>query len=181
MALIMIPHGTTNVMKNAALREAFAKVDMDVQVLPYEVRSGVDDQPFGGSMGDLGAENRACGALDHCEPPIMYGVGIESYFEFRRGLWLDFASVAIVRRSLVPGARPDLVAMATSVGIPCPAEYVLRALSKGAGRVTAGEEFARAVPGVDKADWHRTVTKGRFPRRYLLIDACVAAISQVAW
>jgi non-canonical (house-cleaning) NTP pyrophosphatase len=181
MTQLMVPHGSTNALKNAAWREAFAKSDMDVQVIPYEVPSGIDDQPFGGSMGDLGAENRACGALARCDSPIMYGLGTESYFEFRRGLWLDFASCVIVKRSPVPGAKPDLVAIATSVGIPCPQEYVLRALAKGAGRRTAGEEFAAAVHGVDKADWHKAVTKGRFSRRYLIVDACVAAISQVEW
>lgn len=177
--ILRMPHGTLNKMKNGALREAFAKLDMDVEVMPYAVASGVDDQPFGGAMGDLGAENRAAGALELCtDPTVRYGIGSESYLEFRRGLWLDFASIAIVERTAV-GARPTLVGIASSVGIPCPQEYVLKALAKGAGRKTAGECFAETVPGVDKADWHRTVTKGRFSRRYLLIDACLAAISQV--
>jgi non-canonical (house-cleaning) NTP pyrophosphatase len=190
MTRILIAHGGINELKLWAWREAFAALGIDVDVLPRDgIESGVDPQPFGGAMADLGAENRAIAAIKAvsatgCEAGspleyIEYGVGNESYLEFRRGRWLDFASCAIVRRR--GEQRYDLIGLSTSAGLPCPQEYVLAALACGAGRVTAGEKYAAAVPGVDKANWHKHATNGLYSRRDLMVDACKLAISQVDW
>jgi non-canonical (house-cleaning) NTP pyrophosphatase len=170
----VLGYGTMGTAKINALYAALLRLGADrFRVSPSDAPSLVDAQPIGWEMGELGAENRAFFSLA-AEPEADYGLGVESYFERRRTLWLDLAAVAVVERSTM-----RVVAQSTSVGVAMPERYVLEAIRRGTQQWTAGQVFAEEHPGVKACDWHGAVTGGLLGREGLMADALYAALVQV--
>ncbi len=78
--------GSLNPVKTNAIVSAASETWPDVQVLGFDVPSGVPDQPLGDPQTRAGAENRAKAALedgiaqlkiDEAEEPNVLGVGLE--------------------------------------------------------------------------------------------------------
>jgi non-canonical (house-cleaning) NTP pyrophosphatase len=171
--------GSTSPLKVEAVQRALALIHMaDTEVIPIDAPSNVDAQPIGPDVAALGAENRARQALarTYGDDDTNYGVGIENGLELRRGVWLDVATVAVVTFN-APGGQ--LVALATSVGLPIPSEYVEQAIRRGIRDTTAGFMYAKATGG-SANDWHTELTKGRFSRVRQMTEAVYAALIQLA-
>lgn len=170
---ITLGYGTRSPVKVRALHTALARLGKSCfKVSLSDGLSLVDAQPIGWQMGELGAENRAFFSIA-AEPEANYGLGVESYFERRRSVWLDFATVAVV-----DCATTQVVAQSTSVGVAMPERYVLEAIRRGTSQWTAGQVFAEYHPDVDACDWHEAVTGGRLTREWLLADTIYAALVQ---
>lgn len=166
--------GSTSPHKYAAVKAALGMAQMpDVEVIRVDALSGIDAQPIGGDLAALGAENRARDAVRKTARDVTYGIGIESGVELRRGVWLDIATVVLVQHDV---DKP--IALATSIGIPVPAEDVLLALSAGIRTNTAGGAFALRT-GQSATDWHSSITGGRISREDQLTEAVYAALIQV--
>ncbi|SEJ33370.1 inosine/xanthosine triphosphatase [Bhargavaea ginsengi] len=72
--------GSANRSKVAAVREAFASLDMDVEVFGSETESGVPGQPVGDEETLAGARNRALSALragENCDLAIGLEGGVK--------------------------------------------------------------------------------------------------------
>lgn len=91
---------------------------------------------------------------------------------------VDYGVVAFCRVGLGEN-RPWTWKMAVSEGVTVPVAYWIAAQRWGFddpqtrthGKVTVGDVLAANVPGLDKADWHKVVTKERKSRYDILGDA----------
>lgn len=167
--------GSLNQHKHDALLRAIQRANLQgrLEVIRADVNSGVDEQPIGGDVAALGAENRARDAVMFTARDVRYGIGIESGIELRRGTWLDVATVVIVEHE-----REAPIAVATSIGLPIPTEDVLATIAAGVRTNTVGGFLARRT-GSDTSDWHSTATEGRLSRVEQMAGAIYAALIQV--
>jgi non-canonical (house-cleaning) NTP pyrophosphatase len=152
--------------KERALMTALARFEHPhLRAELFNVTSGVDEQPIGDVM-DLGAENRAIGAvraanqereLPTCHhglelsklPEFSYGIGAESGVQLRRGFIIDSTTVIIVHRTSDDSFKT--IALHTSEGVPMPTKHFNVAVERGVREHTGGSVYA------ENARFHRQV------------------------
>ncbi len=120
-------------------------------------KSGVPEQPWSPDLGDLGANNRAKGAVT----PGHYTVGIENFID-ADGTKEDYAVATIITPS---GHKVTY----RSVGVPVPPELI--ELSRESGWTkTCGKFEAERTPGLDHANPHPKWSGGTMDRAVQLVD-----------
>jgi inosine/xanthosine triphosphatase len=122
MERMQIALGSTNPVKQAAVKNVLSLVFEDAQISSFEVPSGVQEQPIGDAETRQGAYNRAKAVLDLTDAEI--GVGLEGgVIETEFGL-MTCAWCVILRQDGTVGIGggshmmlPDSVASAIRSGI----------------------------------------------------------------
>jgi len=172
---MIIALGSTSSHKVAALMDALAAAEVRADIVQYPTVSGVGEQPISAQEATCGAFKRATTAMLNSQATgfrVSYSVGVESGIEERGGVWLDIATVVILKPTL---EGPELAALTTSVGVPMPKQYVDECLDAGPCTHTVGEFYA-AARGGDKTDITTTLSGSKLTRQGLLADAIYAAL-----
>lgn len=91
--------GTTSAMKLEFLAETLKELKLDYSLAPFDVPSGVSEQPISSEETKKGSINRAKAALANCKDADM-GIGIEvGYHPNQDGNYKMFCWASIVDRS----------------------------------------------------------------------------------
>mmetsp|Transcript_64971 Transcript_64971/g.188375 ORF Transcript_64971/g.188375 Transcript_64971/m.188375 type:complete len:208 (+) Transcript_64971:160-783(+) len=139
--------------------------------------SGVNEQPFGHEETVRGVLNRLVDAR-RLRPGARWYIAVENgIFELatESPRYFDVAWVAVDDTAHGLG----IPALAHSVGIEFPREFVESARAEGFDRTHAGHKIAARNPGVDKQDPHRWLSAERVSREDLLVGALSAAWGQL--
>lgn len=136
--------------------------------------SEINEQPFGHEETLRGALNRLANARK-LRPEASYYVAIENgIFEVvaHGPRFFDLAWVVVET-----GAGQQ--ALAHSVGLEFPREFVEQARAVGFDKTHAGEKLAAAIAGVHLQDPHHWLSGRRLCREDLLLGALIAAWGQL--
>jgi non-canonical (house-cleaning) NTP pyrophosphatase len=155
------------------VREAFAELGIDAEVIGCNVASGVPEQPVKSAEDDeilQGAINRACEAFEVGDCDISIGIENGVFFSKTN----EFAFVSDFAYVVIWDDRPFI---ANSAGHPVRHEDFQEAQSRGLDKHTVAS-VTRERTGCDATDATPHYTGGRMSRVELLKQAIKLALCQ---
>lgn len=158
--------GTTSELKIRAVKCAFAKFEIDEELFPVEVVSGVSKQPFGFQEIITGSRNRASSALMEMDADLS--IGIENGIVEIEGNFYDLAGICIIEKNKSESLN-------FSAGMPVPEWAIaeIKANDSELGLITQ-----RLSHGADK-DPMNYFSNGKIKREEVLSQAIILALAQI--
>jgi len=163
--------GSKNPVKIAATKEAFEKYFEDVEVLGYEIDSGVPAQPVREET-FRGARNRAVNLKkmnDEKNCGAEFFVGIEGGISDAYGRWFSFGAICIIDKN-------GNEAFGTSPQFELPS-FVIEKLLEGEELGTVMDEIQNTENTKQKHGAIGFFTKGKMERKELYVAGLTVAIA----
>lgn len=153
---------TKNPTKVMAIRKAFERYFKEVDVIPFEVQSGVSEQPINEDVFE-GAENRLRG-IEKVQGKYDYLVSCEGGLIKQCGYWFNI-QVTMVKD------KNGKVGIGLSQGYQIPTKYVEKVINTSLANVL--DMIFDGKGGI------RVLSKGQFTRERLIEDSLVMALTRV--
>ena len=158
--------GTESPIKIRAVKHAFDRLGLSIEILPCKAHSGVNMQPIGLKEMEKGAGNRAADAVD-TYPEADFHIGIEKGLVNQSGHWFDPTCVVI----LAPGGE---LSIAYGAFFPVPGWMAEEAVQHKTDRDIGIIVQRRAGGGEKDAMYY--LSEGNIRREELLSQAVICAL-----
>ena len=161
--MTIVKVATLNQAKIEGITDAFEHYFKNVQVMRYDVKSGVPSQPVNNQVFE-GARNRLLGLKKQESGYSDYWVACESGLINLYGFWFNFQVVMIM-------SQEGKFGVGVSQGLQVPPKYVDEAINTSIAKVL--DRIFKGKGGV------RLLTYGKFTRKSLIKDATIMAITRM--
>ena len=161
--MTIVKVATANPIKVEAIKEAFDRYFEDVEVIPFEVNSGVPRQPINEDV-FKGAKNRIEELKKVGDAKFDFMVSCEGGLLNQYGYWFNAQVIMIERKDGKTG-------LGVSQGFQIPSEYIAEAMNGSIAEVL--DRMFDGKGGI------RMLTKGAFTRKDLIKDGTIMALTRV--
>lgn len=195
MSSYLLLLGSTSVLKRDVCDAALRLSRLNADVIQFDVKSCVPEQPYGEIETSAGAVNRALSTLRTYRSMVRSGEiqaapanTIVLAGAIENGLFPELVRSDTLIAELVTLDRGCIVICTPrlkdpikvySDGVVVPPELVIEAVETHNQGVTAGKLEAARTPGCDHRDPHKIWSKGKTSRSALLIPAMLNALQHV--
>ena len=161
--MTIVKVATLKQVKVEGITEAFEYYFKNVQVMRYDVKSGVPEQPVNNQVFE-GAKNRLLELREQENGYSDYWVACESGLINLYGYWFNFQVVMIM-------SKDGKFGVGVSQGLQVPHKYIHEAINTSIADVL--DRIFKGKGGV------RLLTYGKFSRKNLIRDATIMAITRM--